>query len=41
VGHNALRISEGLIDELITVGEESIALAILRLIEVNYSNFLL
>lgn len=37
VGTNALLISNGLIDDLITVSEASIALAILRLIEVEKS----
>lgn len=35
VGNNAVYMAEGLIDDLVTVCEESIALAILRLIEVQ------
>lgn len=35
VGNNAVYMAEGLVDELVTVCEESIALAILRLIEVQ------
>ncbi|KAI1706878.1 pyridoxal-phosphate dependent enzyme domain-containing protein [Ditylenchus destructor] len=37
VGYNALKIADGLIDHLISVCEESIALAILRLIEIEKS----
>ncbi|KAL7077615.1 hypothetical protein ACQ4LE_003297 [Meloidogyne hapla] len=37
VGNNALLIAQGLIDQMITVSEGSIALAILRLIEVEKS----
>lgn len=37
VGGNALYIANGLIDELVTVCEESIALSILRLLEMEKS----
>ncbi|KAI1693607.1 pyridoxal-phosphate dependent enzyme domain-containing protein [Ditylenchus destructor] len=37
VGYNALKIADGLIDHLVSVCEESIALAILRLIEIEKS----
>jgi len=37
VGYNAVQLAKGLVDELITVSEQSIALAILRLIEVEKS----